>query len=71
MSSTKHFSQPGFDHDRFFAGAERILTDGVQTYYESQLETLPDKDEKWPDQACGPRGFEPYSLPRLELPVTA
>ncbi len=48
------YQEPWFDAERFFAGAERILTDGVQAYYESQLATLPEKDDTWPRSACEP-----------------
>ncbi len=59
------FSEPWFDSDKFFEGAERILTEGVQAYYESQLASLPEKDGSWPARACEPRAFDPASLPRL------
>ena len=42
---------------KFLAGAERMLNDGVQPYYESQLATLPEKDASWPTQATS------YPLP--------
>jgi hypothetical protein len=64
------FLSPDFDHDTFFAGAETILSDGVQVYYESQLASLPDKDDTWPESATSPRRFDPEALPRLET-VTA
>jgi hypothetical protein len=64
------FLAPDFDHDTFFAGAEKILTEGVQVYYESQLASLPDKDATWPDSATHPRRFDPLALPRLDA-VTA
>jgi hypothetical protein len=60
-----NFREPWFDSEKFLAGAERILTDGVQAYYESQLATLPDKDETWPDSATAPRTFDPATLRRL------
>jgi hypothetical protein len=65
------FREPWFDADRFFEGAETILTEGVQAYYESQLATLPEKDDTWPSRACEPRRFDPHSLPRLAMPVYA
>ena len=49
----ENFQQPWFDADKFLAGAERILTEGVQAYYTSQLATLPDKDATWPEAATG------------------
>ncbi|MEQ8791349.1 MAG: hypothetical protein RIC55_34120 [Pirellulaceae bacterium] len=61
------FLLPEFDHDTFFAGADRILNDGVQAYYESQLATLPEKDATWPESATRTRMFDPADLPRLEL----
>lgn len=61
----EHFQEPWFDAQRFLAGAESILTNGVQAYYESQLATLPDKDDTWPDAATYPRRFDPHELPRL------
>jgi hypothetical protein len=64
------FQEPWFDADMFLAGAEKILSDGVQAYYESQLRSLPDKDDTWPKQACEPRWFDPSSLPRLAVPAT-
>lgn len=64
------FLSPDFDHDTFFAGADKILNEGVLVYYQSQLETLPEKDDTWPDAAVHPRRFDPASLPRLET-VTA
>ena len=59
------FVEPWFDADKFFAGADVMLNDGVQAYYVSQLETLPDKDETWPTEAFEPRRFDPESLPRI------
>lgn len=58
------FQEPWLDSERFFEGAERILTEGVQAYYESQRATLPDKDDTWPAQACAPRRLDPACLPR-------
>jgi hypothetical protein len=60
------FLAPGFDHETFFAGANVILNEGVQIYYESQLAALPEKDDTWPDEAVTPRRFDPWKLPRLE-----
>ncbi len=51
----ENFREPWFDANRFLAGAEQILTDGVQAYYSSQLATLPEKDASWPDAAVHPR----------------
>ena len=39
----ENFREPWFDAEKFLSGAERILTEGVQAYYESQLAALPDK----------------------------
>lgn len=61
----ENFREPWFDGAKFLAGAERILTDGVEAYYDSQLATLPDKDDTWPAAATAPRTFDPAKLPRL------
>jgi hypothetical protein len=61
----ENFRQPWFDAGKFLAGAEQILTEGVQAYYVSQLATLPDKDATWPDTAFSPRTLDPASLPRI------
>lgn len=61
----ENFQEPWFDADKFLAGAEKILTDGVEAYYTSQLKSLPEKDATWPDAAVHPRAFDPASLPRL------
>lgn len=63
----ENFLEPFFDSEKFFEGAEAILTNGVQPYYESQLASVPDKDETWPKTACSPRRFDPRALPRLAL----
>lgn len=60
-----NFREPWFDGEKFLAGAEKILTGGVQAYYESQLATLPEKDDTWPAVATAPRTFDPKPLPRL------
>lgn len=68
----ENFLEPWFDADRFLEGATRMLTEGVQAYYESQLESLPGKDASWPKKAVEPRAFDPAALPRLAgSPVTA
>jgi hypothetical protein len=67
----ENFQEPWFDADRFLEGAEAMLTEGVQAYYESQLASLPEKDASWPKRACEPRQFDPRSLPRLAIPVPA
>lgn len=54
----ENFLEPWFEREKFLAGAERILTDGVQAYYTSQLATLPEKDETWPETAVGVRRFD-------------
>jgi hypothetical protein len=51
----ENFVEPWFDADKFLEGGERILTEGVQAYYQSQLDHLPDRDDTWPQQACGAR----------------
>jgi hypothetical protein len=61
----ENFLEPWFDADRFLEGAERILNDGVQVYYESQLASLPEKDATWPANLVEPRRFDPAALPRL------
>ncbi len=48
----ENFLEPWFDREAFLAGAESMLTEGVQAYYESQLEHLPEKDDSWPNRAC-------------------
>jgi hypothetical protein len=60
-----NFREQWFDSEKFLSGAERILTEGVQAYYESQLATLPEKDATWPASAIFPRTFDPKALPRL------
>lgn len=62
-----NFREPWFNSEKFLSGAEQILTEGVQAYYESQLATLPDKDETWPATATAPRTFDPATLPRLPV----
>ncbi len=59
------FCEEWFDTEKFLSAAEQMLTRGVQAYYESQLESLPDKDETWPLDATEPRRFDPASLPRI------
>jgi pyrroloquinoline quinone (PQQ) biosynthesis protein C len=63
----ENFMEPWFDDERFLTGAERVLDEGVQVYYESQLASLPDRDDTWPNSACAPRAFDPYTLPRLAV----
>ena len=48
----ENFMQPFFDAETFLEAGEAILSQGVQAYYESQLATLPDLDESWPEKAC-------------------
>jgi hypothetical protein len=62
----ENFMEPFFDADEFLDGADRILTNGVQVYYESQLANMPDKDSSWPTRAVEPRAFDPAALPRLQ-----
>jgi hypothetical protein len=61
----ENFHESWFDAGKFLAGAERILTDGVEAYYVSQLATLPERDATWPDAAVHPRAFDPAQLPRV------
>jgi hypothetical protein len=61
----ENFREPWFNASKFLAGAEQILTEGVEAYYVSQLDTLPEKDATWPDAAVHPRTFDPAKLPRL------
>jgi hypothetical protein len=61
----ENFHEPWFNAGKFLAGAEQILTEGVEAYYVSQLATLPEKDATWPDTAVHPRAFDPAKLPRL------
>ncbi|QEG01575.1 hypothetical protein Mal15_56520 [Stieleria maiorica] len=63
------FQTVWFDTERFLCGAETILTEGVQAYYQSQLDTLPEKDNSWPTQACQPRSFDPHALDKLPVPM--
>lgn len=65
----ENFMEPWFEADKFLEGAEKILTEGVQEYYVSQLENLPEKDETWPKVACNPRQFDPSSLPSINKGV--
>ena len=64
------FMEDWFDSEKFFEGAERILTDGVQSYYEYQLSELPEKDSSWPNRATEPRQFSVDELPRLRVMQT-
>lgn len=66
----ENFHEPWFDAEKFLSGAERILTEGVQAYYESQLAALPERDDTWPKTAAAPRSFDPYALPRLATNLT-
>jgi hypothetical protein len=61
----ENFREPWFDAEKFLSGAERILSEGVEAYCISQLNTLPDKDDTWPPRAVAPRPFDPATLPRL------
>lgn len=61
------FSEPWFDAEQFMQGAEAMLTNGVQAYYVSQLESLPDKDETWPAAAIEPRRFAPGDIPQIAM----
>ena len=47
----ENFQEPWFNAVAFLDGAEKMLTDGVQAYFQSQLATLPEKDDSWPDSA--------------------
>jgi len=47
------FRNPSFDAGTFLAGAQAILDEGVLEYYQSQLESLPDKDDTWPAAVVG------------------
>jgi hypothetical protein len=68
----ENFVEPWFDRGEFLAGAEAMLTDGVEAYYRSQLETAPEKDDSWPKSAVEPRRFDPASLPAVrQTSVTA
>lgn len=63
----ENYREPWFDAERFLSGAEEILTHGVQAYYVSQLENLPEKDKTWPDRAYADRSFDPAKLQKLPL----
>ena len=68
----ENFVEPWFDREEFLKGAEAMLTDGVEAYYRSQLETVPDKDDTWPASAVAARRFEPDSIARIaQATVTA
>ena len=67
----ENFEEPFFEAERFLVGAERILNEGIQPYYESQLATLPDRDDSWPTDTCDPWMLDPKSLPRVAMGVTA
>ncbi len=67
----ENFMEPWFDSAKFFQGADTILNEGVQVYYDSQLAELPDKDDSWPQTTCQPRQIDPETLPRLASPVQA
>lgn len=54
MELLDNFKLPWFEAEKFFNGAETVLTEGVQAYYASQLNTLPDKEgNDWPAVVCG------------------
>ena len=61
----ENFVEPWFDSGEFLQGATLMLTDGVQAYYISQLETLPDKGDTWPTEAVEPRRFTQDDIPRI------
>lgn len=61
----ENFVEPWFDSDKFLTGAENMLNDGVQPYYESQLAALPERDDSWPQQAVASWQFDPHALPRI------
>jgi hypothetical protein len=63
----ENFVEPWFDAERFLSGAEQMLTEGVQAYYESQLAHVPEFDDSWPARACEPRKFDPATMPRLAV----
>jgi pyrroloquinoline quinone (PQQ) biosynthesis protein C len=49
----ENFREPWFDSARFLKGGRAILDEGVLAYYESQLQTLPEKDGTWPARVAG------------------
>lgn len=61
----ENFTEPWFDSQRFLEGARNMLTDGVEAYYESQLATLPEKDDTWPSQACGEAMIDSQHVRRI------
>lgn len=65
------FAEPWFDAEKFLAGAEAMLTDGVQAYYVSQLASLPQKDNTWPASAFDDRVIDPHSIPRIGAATVA
>ncbi|MBD3869503.1 MAG: hypothetical protein IFK94_15380 [Acidobacteria bacterium] len=46
------FQEPWFNQEKFLQGAMTVLNNGPQAYYASQLASIPDKDESWPESAC-------------------
>ena len=59
----ENFTEDWFNREVFLDGAKQMLTEGVQAYYDSQLENLPEKDNSWPSSATEPRSFNPEQLP--------
>jgi hypothetical protein len=42
------FTTEGFEANTFLDSAVKMLNEGVQAYYESQLATIPEKNDSWP-----------------------
>ncbi len=65
----ENFVEPWFDAEEFLQGAEAMLNDGVEAYYRSQLETLPERDDTWPADAVAPRQIDAAALSKIEQPT--
>jgi len=59
-------TEPWFDAEQFLDAAEQMLSDGVEAYYVSQLDSLPEKDDTWPKTACDTLQIDP----NLPIPTT-
>lgn len=43
------YMEDGFEPNTYLSSAVKMLDEGVQAYYTSQLDNMPDKDDSWPD----------------------
>ena len=48
------FLKDDFDQEKFFLGAQTVLTQGIQAFFEAQLKEISEKDKAggWPEKAC-------------------